>query len=77
MLIFKVCIRICDTGGGIPDAYQNRIFEPFFTSKQLGKGTGQGLAIAHRIVIEKHRENLFFETEPNVGTTFVIELPLA
>lgn len=73
----KVCIRISDTGGGIPTAYHNRIFEPFFTTKQLGKGTGQGLAIARRMVIEKHHGILFFETEPNVGTTFVIELPAA
>ena len=69
-------IRIADTGGGIPCEYQNRIFDPFFTTKEVGKGTGQGLALSHNVIVEKHKGHLTFETEPNSGTTFIIRLPL-
>jgi PAS domain S-box-containing protein len=69
-------IRIRDTGAGIPPQIQTRIFEPFFTTKPVGKGTGQGLAIAHTVVVDKHKGRLFFETEVDRGTTFVIQLPL-
>ena len=68
-------IRISDTGGGIPKEIQDRVFAPFFTTKARGKGTGQGLAIARRVVVDKHQGALFFETEKDKGTTFVIELP--
>jgi len=70
-----VQIRISDTGGGIPDAIQDRVFDPFFTTKARGKGTGQGLAIAHRVVVDKHQGRLVFESEKGKGTTFVIEIP--
>ena len=72
----SVQIRISDTGGGIPKNIQDRVFDQFFTTKALGKGTGQGLAIARRVVIDKHQGNLFFKTEKDKGTTFVIELPI-
>jgi len=68
-------ISISDTGGGIPAEIRNRVYDPFFTTKPVGKGTGQGLAIA-RSVIEKHGGDLTFETEMGVGTTFLIRLPL-
>lgn len=71
-----VQIRISDSGGGIPESIQDRIFEAFFTTKEMGKGTGQGLAIARRVVIDKHQGSLSFETEPGKGTTFIIDLPL-
>ncbi len=71
----NIQIKISDTGGGIPKEIQDRIFDAFFTTKAKGKGTGQGLAIAHRAVIDKHQGALFFETEKGKGTTFVIELP--
>ena len=71
-----VQIRISDTGGGIPESIQERIFEAFFTTKARGKGTGQGLAIARRVVIDKHQGSLTFATEPGKGTTFIIDLPL-
>jgi signal transduction histidine kinase len=70
-----VQIRISDTGGGIPKEIQDRVFAPFFTTKARGKGTGQGLAIARRVVVDKHQGELSFETEKGRGTTFVIELP--
>ncbi|MEC9465643.1 MAG: ATP-binding protein [Myxococcota bacterium] len=71
-----VKIQISDTGTGIPSGVQKRIFEPFFTTKEVGKGTGQGLAIAHSMVVEKHKGTLDFETEEGKGTTFVIRLPI-
>lgn len=67
-------IRIRDSGGGIPEAIQKRVYDPFFTTKKLGKGTGQGLAIASRIV-DKHEGKMWFETTTGLGTTFIIELP--
>lgn len=72
----SVEIRIRDTGGGIPEAIQDRIFEPFFTTKVRGKGTGQGLAIAHRVIVDRHQGELCFEVEKDKGTTFVIKLPV-
>ena len=69
-------ISISDTGGGIPENIQNRIFEPFFTTKEVGRGTGQGLAIARSVVVEKHGGMLTFETKIGEGTTFVIRLPV-
>jgi PAS domain S-box-containing protein len=69
-------IRISDTGGGIPDAIRGRVFDPFFTTKGVGKGTGQGLAIARTIVADRHQGQVSFETEPGHGTTFIIKLPI-
>lgn len=68
-------IRISDTGPGIPVHIQEQIFTPFFTTKPVGKGTGQGLAIAAR-VIANHGGALNFETRQGAGTTFIIRLPL-
>ena len=69
-------IRIADTGLGIPEKIQTRIFDPFFTTKEIGKGTGQGLAIARSVVVDKHGGTIHFETEEGKGTTFVVRLPL-
>ncbi|TPV92907.1 MAG: hypothetical protein B7733_23395 [Myxococcales bacterium FL481] len=71
-----VCITVRDTGGGIPEDVQHRIFEPFFTTKEVGKGTGQGLAIARSIVVDKHGGRIDFEVEPGVGTQFRVWLPM-
>ncbi|MDJ0498701.1 MAG: ATP-binding protein [Acidimicrobiia bacterium] len=70
-------IEISDTGCGIPADVQNRILEPFFTTKEVGRGSGQGLAIAQSIVVDKHGGKLSFDSAPGAGTTFRIELPLA
>ncbi|MFN8587349.1 MAG: ATP-binding protein [Candidatus Eisenbacteria bacterium] len=72
----RVRIEISDTGSGIPEAVRDRIFEPFFTTKEVGRGSGQGLAIARAIVVERHGGTLTFESEVGRGTTFVIELPV-
>lgn len=69
-------VSISDTGGGIPESIHQRIFDPFFTTKAVGKGTGQGLAIAHRVITEKHKGAISFETQPGHGTTFIVRLPL-
>jgi PAS domain S-box-containing protein len=68
-------IHIRDTGTGIPEEVQKRIFDPFFTTKEVGKGTGQGLAIAHSVVVDKHQGTIHFETESGKGTTFIVRLP--
>jgi len=72
----QVEIRISDNGAGIPEAARAKVFEPFFTTKEVGKGTGQGLAIAYSVIVDKHQGSIAFETEVNRGTTFIICLPL-
>jgi PAS domain S-box-containing protein len=69
-------LRVADTGTGIPDAVRDRVFEPFFTTKPLGKGSGQGLALARSVIVHKHGGEITFESEVGTGTTFVIRLPL-
>lgn len=73
----RVLIRITDTGTGIPESVRAKIFDPFFTTKEVGKGTGQGLYIAHTVVVKKHGGSLSFVTESGKGTTFIIALPVA
>jgi PAS domain S-box-containing protein len=68
-------IRIADSGAGIPEKLRSKIFDPFFTSKSVGKGTGQGLAIANNIIVDKHSGKISFESEVGKGTTFLIQLP--
>jgi signal transduction histidine kinase len=70
-------MRVSDTGCGIPEAARARVFEPFFTTKEVGKGTGQGLAIAYSVIVDKHGGSISFETEEGRGTSFVVSLPLA
>jgi PAS domain S-box-containing protein len=69
-------IRIQDTGCGIPEKIRDRIFDPFFTTKAVGKGTGQGLAIAHDVIVNKHNGTITVESAPGLGSTFVLRLPL-
>jgi len=71
----RVLVAISDTGSGIPENIRERIFDPFFTTKEVGRGTGQGLAIA-RSVVERHKGTLTFESEVGRGTTFFISLPV-
>src|SRR5208337_4916132 len=68
-------IRISDTGTGIPENIRSKIFDPFFTTKEVGKGTGQGLAISHSVVVDKHGGTITFDSEVGKGTSFVIRLP--
>jgi PAS domain S-box-containing protein len=70
-----VVISISDTGGGIPENIRSRVYEPFFTTKEVGRGSGQGLSIAHNVVVKGHGGNIHFETEIGRGTTFHVRLP--
>jgi len=67
---------VADTGCGIPEAIRHKVYDPFFTTKAIGKGTGQGLAITHRIV-ERHGGSITFDSEVGTGTRFTIRLPAA
>ena len=69
-------VRIGDTGGGIPAGIQDRMFTPFFTTKGVGKGTGQGLYISRGIIVKGHGGTLHFENRPGGGTCFVVRIPL-
>jgi signal transduction histidine kinase len=69
-------IEITDNGGGIPKNIQSRVFDPFYTTKAVGKGTGQGLAIVHSVVVEKHGGVVDLQSEPGQGATFTIRLPI-
>ena len=69
-------IFIKDTGAGIPRSIQTRLFDPFFTTKEVGKGTGQGLSIAHSIVVDKHQGRIELDSELGKGSIFSIQLPL-
>jgi signal transduction histidine kinase len=70
-----VVVAISDTGGGVPEHVGNRIFEPFFTTKDVGRGSGQGLALS-RTIVDKHGGSLTFESTPATGTTFFVRLPI-
>jgi signal transduction histidine kinase len=72
-----IVLSIRDTGSGIPAAIRDRIFDPFFTTKAVGKGTGQGLAMAYDVIVRKHGGTLTFDTVEGEGTTFRVRLPLA
>jgi PAS domain S-box-containing protein len=69
-------VSIGDTGTGIPESARARLFDPFFTTKEVGKGTGQGLAIARSVIVKKHGGTLRFDTQCGQGTTFFIRLPI-
>lgn len=69
-------IRVSDSGAGIPEPIRKKIFDPFFTTKEVGKGTGQGLAISHNVIVEKHKGTIEVESEVGKGTTFIIRLPI-
>jgi two-component system NtrC family sensor kinase len=73
----QVEIAISDTGAGIPEALHERIFDAFFTTKEVGRGTGQGLAISRSIVVDRHGGTLTFDSQIGIGTTFYVRIPIA
>lgn len=71
----KIIVSVSDTGKGFSEEIAGRIFDPFFTTKDVGKGTGLGLSISYGIINE-HGGNIYASSRPNVGTTFIVELPV-
>ena len=71
----RLLVEIGDTGPGVPEGIAKRIFEPFFTTKPVGEGTGLGLDISWRIVVNKHRGDLKVVSQPG-DTRFQVRLPL-
>lgn len=72
----SVEIRVADNGPGVPEAIREHIFDPFFTTKEVGKGTGQGLAICRNIIVNKHGGKIFLDETVPAGATFVVSLPV-
>jgi len=70
----RVRISVSDQGSGIAAGAKDKVFQPFFTTKSIGKGTGLGLPISYGIV-KMHNGNIWFDSEPDVGTTFHVEIP--
>ncbi|MEG3850931.1 PAS domain S-box protein [Microcoleus sp. herbarium19] len=70
-------IKIADSGPGITEEVKQRIFDTFFTTKPVGKGTGMGLSISYQIIVEKHKGQLYCTSEAGKGTEFTIEMPIA
>jgi signal transduction histidine kinase len=70
----RLLVEICDTGPGVPDELRQRVFEPFFTTKPVGEGTGLGLDISYRIVVNRHRGDISFTSTPG-DTHFQVRLP--
>jgi two-component system NtrC family sensor kinase len=71
-----VVVEIEDTGGGIPEAVRERVFDQFFTTKEVGRGTGQGLSVARKVIVNAHNGSIDFITELGKGTTFIVKLPV-
>ena len=67
---------IKDSGTGIPEEIRAKVFNPFFTTKEVGQGTGQGLALTYTMIVKKHNGEISMDTELGEGTTFTIRLPL-
>jgi PAS domain S-box-containing protein len=72
----SVVISVSDTGAGIAANIRHRVFEPFFTTKEVGRGTGQGLAISHNIIVNRHNGMIDFDSTVGKGTVFRVRLPL-
>lgn len=70
-------IRVLDNGMGVPENVRGRIFDPFFTTKEVGKGSGQGLAMAYDVIVRGHAGFIDFESTLGEGTTFLIRLPVS
>ena len=70
-------ITVADNGTGIPESVASKMYDPFYTTKEVGKGTGQGLSISRDIVVNKHNGMISCESSGETGTTFTIKLPLS
>jgi two-component system NtrC family sensor kinase len=72
----EAVIRVSDNGCGVPPENLSKLYDPFFTTKEVGRGTGQGLAISHSIVVDKHDGEIGVSSEVDVGTEFTVRLPI-
>jgi signal transduction histidine kinase len=70
-------IRIGDNGCGVPKENLSKLYDPFFTTKEVGRGTGQGLTISHSIVVDKHGGHISVDSSVGRGTEFTLRLPIA
>jgi signal transduction histidine kinase len=73
----RIEIRVKDNGSGIPDSIKDKIFQPFFTTKPTGQGTGLGLSLSYDIVTKGHGGELTLKTMEGEGSEFLIKLPIA
>jgi two-component system, NtrC family, sensor kinase len=71
-----VIVKIANNGPEIPETIRGRLFDPFFSTKPIGQGTGMGLSISYQIITEKHAGRLSFTSEPDRGTEFIIQIAL-
>jgi signal transduction histidine kinase len=71
-----VLVRISDNGCGIPPEHLDKIYDPFFTTKEVGRGTGQGLAITRSIIVDKHGGQIRVNSVVGKGTEFILQLPI-
>jgi signal transduction histidine kinase len=71
-----VIVSVRDTGFGIPTEIHEKLFEPFFTTKDVGRGTGQGLAIARSLVVDMHGGEITFDSDAGLGTEFRVRIPI-
>jgi signal transduction histidine kinase len=72
-----VCLSVEDSGIGIPDSIRQRIYDPFFTTKPVGKGTGLGLNSSYDIIVNQHKGVIDVQSKLGEGSTFLIKLPLS
>lgn len=72
----NVKIEVGDNGNGIPDNIKDKVYDPFFTTKPQGQGTGQGLYLSHRIIVDRHKGSIGFTSTAGVGTKFTVTLPI-
>jgi signal transduction histidine kinase len=73
----QVELRLADNGAGISPSNINKVFDPFFSTKPVGKGSGQGLSVAHGIIVDKHGGTISVSSMPGEGTVFIITLPFS
>jgi len=72
----NIVIKIADNGAGMPAEVKERIFDPFYTTKAVGKGTGQGLSLAYAVIVERHKGKIEVQSTNGEGSTFIISLPI-
>ena len=72
----KIVVRIVDNGDGIPNEIKEKIFQPFFTTKPTGQGTGLGLSLSYDIITKGHGGSIKVESSAGEGTTFTIQIPI-